>query len=77
MLVGPLSSWQKTMGMAPPVGQFRRERHRDRQTGRDDEMSGISNSLTGNASDCKGIRRAKTSFRNPVWGWNFLLRGLM
>lgn len=35
MPVGPLSSWQKTMGMAPPVGQFRREN--DTETDRQGE----------------------------------------
>lgn len=34
-----------------------------RQTGRDDAMSGISNSLTGSASNCKGIRLAKMKKR--------------
>lgn len=49
-----------------------------RQTGRDDAMSGISNSLTGSASNYKGIRLKKIpTLWNPVWGWNFLLRGLM
>lgn len=50
-----------------------------RMTGRDDVMSGILNSLTGNTSNCKGIRLAKkkTLSKKPVWGWNFLLRGLM
>lgn len=34
-----------------------------RQTGRDDAMSGISNSLTGSASNCKGISLAKKKKR--------------
>lgn len=46
-----------------------------RQTGRDDAMSGISNSLTGSASNCKEIRLAgkkkkkENTFWNLAWGW--------
>lgn len=32
MPVGPLSSWHRTMGMAPPSGPFRRENDRQRET---------------------------------------------
>lgn len=38
------------------------------QTGRDDAMSGISNSLTGNASNCRGIRLVKKYFPEPCVG---------
>lgn len=43
------------MGMAPPLGQLRRENDTDRQAGRGHATSGISNSLTGNASNCKEL----------------------